>query len=769
MNTAKTELLNVQSLIKEQTKLHFDIKVKKILFYDKKNFFTILNVDVITNYDHVQIPSNLTVQGHFSSPYVSDIYDVEGKFQEDDYYGSFLNVGDTATIKIPAVKTELILFIKRHVDGVGKVMATRIVDNLGLDAITKIIEIPDILVDKVGLNKKRADSIVETLKQHSVFEELIEFLQNLSIDTIYASGIYNLYADNSISLLKSNPYILCNVDFGNFVVADSVNKKLELDSHSINRLEAGILYYLYLSDTNGGNLASYADLLYKHFENGLFLSRYSAYNVDSSFDKSTIEMALTNLKQRGKIIYDKSVDSGRDLIYLAKNFEITNSIVNKIVKLSKIPAQQTDNSFDFDAFIKKYEKDNNKILADMQINAIKMALTRKLSVLTGGPGTGKTMVLEVLISAIKEKEPEAKLTLVAPTGKAADRMSEVTNLPAKTIHRALGIKGFYNDELETINSDYLLIDESSMIDADLFNTLLSHVSDKTNILIVGDYHQLPSVGAGLVLRDLVQSHKVPMVELTNIFRQKGDNLLIDNAHAILNGLGIGETLGTTFNKQDDNSSSANFIEKNNTKDVRDTLINTIIQNAKEYGIGNVMVVTPMNSGDLGVDELNITLQNIFNKDENETYSLDNGNVFKTNDLVIQTVNNYKLGVNNGETGKIVSIYFGANRTSRKQWHIVVNFKSKGNVIYNPSNFKELKLGYAITIHKSQGSESPVVIMPIDKSQKKMLNKSLIYTAITRAKKKVTLIGQPDLFNEAIKLNNGINRISQIKEKIQSCM
>lgn len=765
----KQVLLNVQTLVKNHQLLTMEIKIKQITYYNQETFYSILKVNVLKNQSETAIPNTIVVKGNFTAPYVGDVYQVTGVFQIDKRFGPFLNVGHQVQIQIPGLKEPLAQFIQRHTPGVGKVLSHKIVDTLGLDALSIINQDYHVLHEKVGISLKRAEAIASALNMQSGFEDLMGFLQNLQADVSLALPLYKKYGNQAVKLLRKNPYLIMQLDLEYFLDADRLAKKLQLPPDLDARFQAAILYALKVAE-HQGNLALYYRTLKRELITGNFLNHHSAYlyqgNSINGLSEERFQKLYQQLLQAQTIARDFSTDQ-TEYVYLAYNKAISDSIVQQITNMLTHPFPEYLAPAKIATFLTQYEQQQGTTLAQRQKEAVAMVLNNRISILTGGPGTGKTTVLKAIVQVITTNDPQATIKFLAPTGKAAKRMSEITQKPASTIHSALGIQGFgRKNKLHQLNSDFVLVDESSMIDAALFNLLIKQLSAHTHLLLIGDYHQLPSVGAGLVLRDLIQSRAIPTVKLTEIFRQAENSILVTNDYAILQGLGTQEEHGTVFTT--DLQAANVFLPTSQTADINPLILQCLQQLLTDFKLADIMILSSKYSGEIGVDNQNLLLQNTFNavQTDNAVYRFSNGREFRVHDKVLQTVNNAHLGVTNGETGYIYSIEQVPDRYQRQHWQIGVHYPFLGNILYSGAEIGQLTLGYSMTVYKAQGSEAPVVILPIDSTQRQMLDKTAIYTAATRAMQKLILIGQPELFNERIKQTYDLKRISQIKDKLQ---
>lgn len=739
---------------KEMISSRFEIK--KIRYHNSDNGYTVAEAKFLRYNSDFLPTTELIVVGHFVSVFEGDEFEAEGKWVNHDVFGYQFHVTLPRRI-LPQSRKGLIEFICKHVRGVGKKTAEKIVNHFGEQTLQKIEEDWKNLLEVDGISEKRAQRIHEKLSRYRKFEDVAMFILSLGGGYKTALRVYEAFGDSAIVKVTENPYVLCTIKKIDFPVADVVAKNLGFDYRYPQRVKEAVLYFLKWCTKNRGDLYVSRDEIKAALPQ--FLSVHGAYKGETEheyrFEESDIEKAIESLKQEGRIVIENN--GGEDCVYLSKY----NFIENRIVELLKMHIQAEKpkicTASQIQSFLEMYEKRQGFTLAEQQKEAVFMALTNGVSILTGGPGTGKTFTINTILKCIQYYKPDASIYLFAPTGKASKNMSEYTGMPAMTIHRGIGL-GYDIEKAPTIevNGDLLVVDETSMMDAYVCYRLLSAVTENTRILFVGDYEQLPSVGPGLILRDLIESGKIPTTKLTEIFRQAKDSQIVWNAHCILRG----EFHKMTF---DQKKGDFYFIGRNNRLDVQQTVIacvERLLNNG--YALDDIQVLSPMYKGDLGVWELNRIMQQTFNPKRKgvQEVQLDDLTVLRVGDKVIHTVNNRDLGVFNGEIGRIISI----DTDDEGDLEVLVEYDEGRIVRYNELNIDELELAYVLTIHKSQGSEYPVVIMPVHPSLHQ-LSKTLIFTAITRAKEKMVLVGTKSEFYKALERETEIKRKSGIKEKI----
>lgn len=739
-------------------------EVKKVLYMDSKSKFAIVKSRIISDSKTGEpIPKEMTIQGTMVSPFEGDIYEGTGQIAVHSTFGRYIKLDGVPTSSLPQVEAQVVEFIKKKIKGVGKKKAEHIVKTLGVDAISKIADDHKVLLT-CGFNELTAQSIHEKLVGHREFESLVEFLQTLSIESNIANPIYNQLKRDCVKKVKANPYIICPINHLSFLDAEKIAFALGMNPDNRNRYKESILYYVTWRMERFGDICVPKDVLVEDLTSGSFLHKISPYHEGNAVEEEIVNELLDELLTERFLLSDESVFNKQVYLYDPGYYHIEENIIKHLVDIKDTYMSPFCDRSDIDSFLTYYERKTFP-LATRQREAVYMALENRLSILTGGPGTGKTQTTNTIVKCIEDINPKARIRLLAPTGKASKRMTEVSGKKAGTIHRSLGMKGFgHTEELMPITEDFAIIDESSMIDAYLFSKLLQNISPHTRLLFVGDVNQLPSVGPGLVLRDLINSNKIPYVELNQIFRQAAQSQIVTNAHAIIKGKTTKDVDGLTF---DPSKGDSYFVQRTDTQQIQRDIIESIRRFMKKgLKLEDILILSAMRGGDLGVDELNRMIQYEFNPPTNYIDVVKHdGMILRVSDRVIQTENNYDLDVFNGDIGTIASIF--VRRTSGKEETVIeVEYPDKDDLVqYTDNVIEQLELAYAITIHKSQGSEAPLVIMPIHPTQEMMLDKNLVYTGYTRAKKTAILFGDEALLNRSVTRVSTNDRHSLIKEKI----
>jgi exodeoxyribonuclease V alpha subunit len=584
--------------------------------------------------------------------------------------------------------------------------------------------------------------IKKAWEEQKEIREVMLFLQTHGVSSGYATKIFKQYGNRSIEVVKENPYRLAMDIFGiGFLTADRIAEKLGFAKDSEVRAEAGILYVLHQLSDEGHVYYPYEPLIEKCQE-------------ILEVERDVISRAVGTISAQEKIVIeDLDEKAGKRAVYLAKFHFSETSTAARIRTLVNAP--KSIRKIDSEKALEWVQGQLSITLAEKQIEAVKTAIENKVMVITGGPGTGKTTIINAILKIFSKLK--VGILLAAPTGRAAKRMSEATGYEAKTIHRMLEYSiqkgGFQKDEEDPLKCDLLIVDEASMIDIILMHHLLKAVPAKATLILVGDVNQLPSVGAGNVLRDIIASGAVPVVELNEIFRQAKESLIIVNAHRINSGQI--PPLKSSREKLDD----FYFIEQEDPEEVLNTILDLvrkrIPQRFKVDPIDDIQVLTPMHKGTVGASNLNMELQKALNPSEDEL--IRGGRAFHVRDKVMQIRNNYDKEVFNGDIGRITKI-------DQENQEVTISFDGK-EIIYDYSDLDEIVLAYAVSVHKSQGSEYPVVIIPLLTQHYVLLQRNLIYTAVTRGKRLVIIVGTKRALAIAVRNNKTEKRYTYLKNRL----
>ena len=691
-------------------------QIERITYSNDENGYTIARVKVYGQADLV------TVVGNLMAPAPGEIIRMKGEWANHPKYGEQFKVVNYKTT-VPAS----VYGIKKYlgsglIKGIGPVMAGRIVKKFGKETLDVIEDEIEKLSEVDGIGKKRIEMIKKAWEDQKEIREVMLFLQSHGVSSGYATKIFKQYGNMSIQVVKQNPYRLATDIFGiGFVTADQIAEKLGFDKNSELRAEAGILYVLNQLSDDGHVYYPYEPLIEKCQE-------------ILQVDQDVIERAIGNIDLGNRIVIE-DLNKGPVIlredvkaVYLAKFHLSENSIANRLKTLINIP--KSIRKIDTEKAVEWVQKKLSIKLAEKQIAAVKCAAENKVMVITGGPGTGKTTIINAFLRIFEKLK--IKIMLAAPTGRAAKRMSETTGHEAKTIHRMLEFSiqkgGFQKDDEHPLDCDLIIIDEASMIDTILMHHLLKAIPPEATFILVGDVNQLPSVGAGNVLKDIISSGSVTVVELNEIFRQAKESLIIVSAHMINNG--IMPSLKPSGRKLDD----FYFIEQEDPEEVLKIILELTKERIpKKFGfdpVDDIQVLTPMHKGTVGAGNLNMELQKALNPVE-DGVTRGNRN-FRINDKVMQIKNNYDKEVFNGDIGRIT-------RIDPENQEVVISLDGR-DIPYDFTDLDEIVLAYAISVHKSQGSEYPAIILPILTQHYILLQRNLIYTGVTRGRKLVVIVG-----------------------------
>ena len=731
--------------------------IDHVIFRNEENGYTVLVIKISGSEEE------LTCVGTFPDITQGVTIEAEGQFSQHHMYGKQFQI-QSYVEKMP----EDTLAMERYlgsgaIKGVGAALAARIVKYFGDDTLRIVEEEPERLAEVKGISEKKAREIAAQVTEKADMRKAMMFLQKYGISLNLGAKIYQKYGQSVYSVLQENPYRLADDITGvGFKIADTIASRIGIHADSDYRIRSGMLYTLLQASADGH--------VYLPKEE-LFTRAMQLLQVDVSYmEKHLMDMAIDRklvLKER----------NGEVLVYPSQYYRIE---LNTARMLNELNIHYPQDESMLERRIAQIEKETGTVLEELQKRAVKEAAENGLFVLTGGPGTGKTTTINAIIRFFEGEG--ATLRLAAPTGRAAKRMTEATGYEAQTIHRLLELNGLPDDDREAqgihfdrnaenpLDTDVIIIDEMSMVDIFLIHSLLLAVTAGTRIILVGDENQLPSVGPGNVLRDIIRSRVFPVVELTKIFRQASHSDIVVNAHKIHNGEPV--TL--------DNKSRDFFFLKRDNADIIIRVVIALIQeklpryvDAKPF---DIQVLTPMRKGLLGVERLNQVLQYYLNPPDEKKKEKELGeHLFREGDKVMQIKNNYQMewevrgkygipveegvGVFNGDMGILKSINEFAETAE-------VEFEDGRYAEYSFKQLEELELAYAITIHKSQGSEYPAVILPILSGPRMLMNRNLLYTAVTRARKCVTVVGSEETFREMIRNEKQQKRYSSLDVRIQ---
>lgn len=726
--------------------------IEEVIFRNETNNYTVLAVRSNNKI--------FTVVGKFPQVSSGLGLELQGDMVNNSKYGDQFNATDIKVLK-PSNSIAIEKYLSSGIiKGIGAVTAKKIVDKFGSDTLAVIEYNPIRLAEINGISTRKAVEIGENYLECRVMQEAVMFLQSHGITTNMALKIFKVYTHNTVKQVQTNPYKLVeDIDGIGFATADAIAQKTGVDPMGEDRIKAGLLHNLkQASEKEGHTYVPENTLINSTIELLSFLPE----------DEARVKRVLEFMTVDGSVKCFSHKDE--DIVVLSKLYYQELYISRKLCTLSQ---NVFDQKVDFSLAIEHYQKINKISLNEDQTSAVKNSLKYGASLITGGPGTGKTTILKCILSILEQSN--RKVLLCAPTGRASKRMSESTGQDAKTIHRALEMMSvensgniFHRNESNPIEADVVIIDEMSMVDVSLFYHLLKALKTTTRLIMVGDKDQLQSVGAGNVLRDMIESEKISTTFLKQIYRQDKDSLIIVNAHLINNG-----KMPTI-----DNSSKDFFYE--NEKDLDSAsekivdLVSTRIPNYFKIPTDRIQVLAPMRAGVCGIDNLNKKLQMVLNPYYKGIQINGDFNKYHIGDKVMQTVNNYEMqykktgkygetyegtGVYNGDIGKIIDI-------APNSYDTTIEFDDGKVCVYPKSDLNQITLAYAITIHKSQGSEFDAVVIPLVPGAPIIITRNLLYTAITRAKKVVVLIGPKQHLNRMIFNNYTSKRFTLLKSFIK---
>ena len=709
--------------------------IERVTFFNEENGFAVLKVKAKGHRDQV------TVIGSLPSVSAGEWVTAEGRWVQDREFGQQFRA-EMLSSTAPNTREGIEKYLgSGMVKGIGPVYAKKLVEKFG-EQIFDVIETQSAKLEEIdGIGPKRRKRIKDAWAEQKVIRTIMVFLHSNGVSTSRAVRIYKTYGETAVETVQNNPYSLAKDIHGiGFKTADTIAQKIGIPHDSLIRACAGLSHVL-LEATGNGHCALPMELLLD--EAGKLLL------VDLKIATAALQKTLAD----GDLVQERIND--QDLIFLPALKRAEEGIAARIKNLCSLPP--TYPPIDFGKAVEWCEAKTGKELAPTQRAALQQALTNRMLIITGGPGVGKTTLVNSILKILTAKK--VRCLLCAPTGRAAKRLTETTGLAARTIHRLLeanpATNTFTRNEGSPLDCDLLVVDECSMVDVSLMNHLLRALPAGASLLLVGDVDQLPSVGPGMVLRNLIDSQIVPVVRLTEVFRQAAHSRIITNAHRINEGH-LPEFVAR------DQDSDFHFVEREDPEVIASTLVEFVQRRiSAKFGldpIRDIQVLCPMNRGSLGVRELNLRLQAELNPARAEIPSVEKfGWQFRVRDKVIQTENNYDKEVFNGDIGQIVKI-------DPIEREVTVNFDAR-EVVYDFGELDEVSLAYAITIHKSQGSEFPAVVIPLAMQQYMLLQRNLVYTGITRGKKLVMLIGQRKALGLAVRNNKTEHRFSGLLHRL----
>jgi exodeoxyribonuclease V alpha subunit len=722
--------------------------ISDIVFKNEDNGYTIAHL--------VNSDNEVVIVGCMPTLSVGESIEVEGKWINHKTYGAQFEVNKFMPVTPSSLEGIYVYLSSGMIHGVGEKMAKRIVDKFGVNTLDVIQNMPERLKEVEGIGSKKIDQIVKSYEENRELRNIIIELSPYGITPSYCMKIYKKYKNKAIEVINKNPYKLAEDIRGiGFKIADDIASKIGIEKNSRDRVSQGILYALNQSLSSGHTYLP---------ENILIQDSVKLLEVELSL----VEQCIMDLAYDQKVHIEKM--NGANLIYLIPYYISENGVCKQIIKLSQ--CEFKDLNIDIEKEIRFVEEQDDIKLAQNQSLAVKEAIESGVVIITGGPGTGKTTTINTIIKIFENNSQE--VVLAAPTGRAAKRMSETSDKEARTIHRLLEMGyttdsdelQFMKNEEEPIKADVIIIDEVSMVDILLMYSLLRAIKPGTRVILVGDSDQLPSVGAGNVLKDMIDSDIINVVRLNEIFRQAQESMIVVNAHKINNG----EPLHLNSKGKD-----FFFIKKATNEEILKEIVSLVNERLPKFydldKLKDIQILASMRKGDLGVTNLNTELQKYLNKPEKfkveESFQK---RLFRVGDKIMQIKNNYTKkwenedksntgeGIYNGDIGYIYHI-------DKDKRTIYVIFDQVKIVAYKYDELDELDHSFCTTIHKSQGSEFPVVVIPITWAPPMLLSRNLLYTAVTRAKKLVVLVGDVKYLEYMIKNNRINDRYSNLAYKL----
>lgn len=735
--------------------------VERITFYNEENGYTVAKIMPESRvYDAEARDGTVAVVGIMPELGTGESVRFTGYWIDDAKYGKQFRA-ETCTPILPTTEMGIVNYLSSGiVKGIGERTAQRIVDHFGVRTLDILDQEPDKLKDVPGLKRDLAERLARAWVENQAARQAMIFLQGYGVTAKMATRIYKHYGFSTVDQVKGNPYTLADEVNGiGFMRADDIARKMGTPPDSPNRLRAGLHFALNQLARDGHVYATRPQLLKSTAE----MLKLEAPGDDPAMTvaplptAATLETLLISEIAKGNIISDDRLLPGQEALYLPLYYHAEVEAAEQLRALAQASSRIAKEAakLKWDTFLPRIAAKGAVELSDQQQDAVRAALVQPVTVLTGGPGTGKTTTLRMVIEALHELE--FVFALASPTGRAAKRLSEATGESAMTIHRLLGYipgEGFDQDEDNPLKIDMLIVDEASMIDLLLFHDLLRALKPGTHLMLVGDVDQLPSVGAGNVLRDVIDSGIAFVTRLEAIFRQSEDSQIVANAHRINRG---------EAPTMDNRSKDFYFFSAEEPDTAGELLVDIVVNRLPaKFGLdplNDVQVIAPMYRGAVGVHALNEQLQAHLNGDRRMAQRQLGGKLFRVGDKVMQTKNNYEREVFNGDIGRIYAMDFDDN-----QMEVVIDGRY---ILYDFTDAAdELILAYCISTHRSQGSEYPCIVMPVMTQHYMMLQRNLLYTAVTRAKQMAVLVGSRKAVQMAVRNNKVAARYSGLMTRLR---
>lgn len=718
-------------------------QIERITYTNEENGYTIAKVKVRDRHDLV------TVVGNLIAPSPGEVIRMSGEWTNHPRYGEQFRIVHYESV-VPATVQGIRKYLGSGlIKGIGPVMAGRIVERFGNETLEVIETHIEKLAEVNGIGEKRIGVIRKAWEDQKEIREVMIFLQAHGVSSGYAAKVFRQYGNRSIAILRQNPYRLAADIFGiGFITADRIAEKLGMARDAEVRIQAGILYVLHQMSDEGHVYSPYETLVEKCREilgvdRETVLKAFAAIALEKKIILEDLNYEIEDFKENHKAVY-------------LTTFHVSETGVATRLKSLLHSRATVIRPMDAGKAVEWVQGRLSIVLARKQVEAIRCAAENKILVITGGPGTGKTTIVQAILRIFSRLG--ARIMLAAPTGRAAKRMSEATGHEAKTIHRLLEFSkqrgGFQKNEDRPLECDLLVVDEASMIDTILMYHLLKAVPGAATLILVGDANQLPSVGPGNVLGDIIASGSVPVVELQEIFRQAEQSQIILNAHRINQGQ------LPSLRPAPKDLEDFYFIEQENPEEVLRMIVDlTRVRIPRRFGldpVNDIQIITPMHKGVVGATNLNMELQKALNS--NQEIVIRGSKVFKCYDKVMQIKNNYEKDVFNGDIGRITKL-------DQENQEVLISFDDR-EISYDYTDLDEIVLAYAVSVHKSQGSEYPAVIIPILTQHYILLQRNLIYTAVTRGKRLVVVIGTKRALAMGIGNVKTQKRYTRLRERLE---
>lgn len=717
-------------------------EVEDIIFRNDSNGYSVFEIS--SGDDHI------TAVGNVASINIGEEVKLIGNYKNHPLYGEQFAF-EVCERSIPSTVSSILKYLSSGaIKGIGPSTAKKLVDYFGNNTLEIIENEPDRLTEIKGISKDKAQNISKSLQQIFGIRKVMTQLAKYGITSHQAIKAWNLYGGKIMDIIEENPYILCDNGLNiSFEIADNIAIEQKRQFDDVCRIRAGYIHILVYNQNNGHTCLPKEKLI-------------EACCKFLQINEENAASTLTDMLSEGSLVLD--IVREKEFIFLPDMHNCESYCASRIAMALRFPAEKMEN---IQQAIKNIENKNNIKYAVLQKQAIEMALSKGMLILTGGPGTGKTTTLNAIISILKENG--FTVALAAPTGRAAQRMTQLTGCEAKTIHRLLEVMWnkqdqpvFMRNEKNVLECDALVIDELSMVDSQLFESVMRALPLGCRLIMVGDNNQLPSVGAGNILCDLIASKKIPVVQLNEIFRQSMESLIVTNAHRIVKG------------EQpiiDDNTSDFFFMKRNNLESLVSTISDLFVKRLpNSYGyspLNDIQILCPGRKGQIGTYEINKVLQQCINPKEKFKREVNiNGTLLRMGDKVMQNKNNYNIpwikdngengeGVFNGDIGILTSV-------TNNPVTLQVTFDDKV-AMYDAESATDLELAYAVTVHKSQGNEFNAVIIPLYNNPPQLVYRNLLYTAVTRAKKLLIIIGSNNTLYRMVENNKKTLRYSALKD------